>query len=143
MFFNLDTEPTMRKILVLVFIMTLSGTVNAESYPTMETVRMVIKCMQDLGGMSEETLYTCACRHDVITSSMSFHDFEQGNLFERYRDMPGKRGGLFRDAKDAREMAAKLQQTRQMAAKACPVVRHIEAPSMRQGERVTDEEMED
>lgn len=128
------------KIAMLIFSLSLSAGAMAEPYPTMETVRMVINCMQEIGGQSEETLYTCACRHDVITSQVSFHDYEEGHLYERYRNMSGEKGGIFRDAKDAKKLAARLRKVREEAAQACPVVKHIEAPSMKEGERVSGEE---
>ncbi len=132
----------MRKTIVFIFSLFLSTGAVAETYPTMETVRMVINCMQEVGGRSEEALYTCSCRHDVISSELSFQQYEQGRLYERFSDMPGKRGGLFRDAEDAKVLFTKLRKAREKAARACPVVKHINAPSLEEGERVTDEEME-
>ena len=128
------------KIVMLVFSLTLSAGAMAEPYPTMETVRMVINCMQEMGGQSEETLYACACRHDVVTSEISFHDYEEGHLYERYKDMPGEKGGVFRDAKDAKHLATQLRKAREEAAQACPVVKHLEAPRMKEGARVSGEE---
>ncbi len=128
----------MRKILVLLFSFSFSAGAVAESYPTIETVRMVVSCMHELGQQSEETLYTCACRHDVIESEMSFFEYEQGNLYERHRGMTGKKGGIMRDAAGhAKELYAELEKVREKAEKACPVVKHLDAPGMN---RERDEE---
>lgn len=131
----------MRKLFVLFFSLSLSTGAAAETYPTIETVRMVVTCMHELGEQSEETLYTCACRHDVIESEMSFFEYEQGNLYERHRNMTGKKGGIMRDAAGhARELYAELEKVREKAEKACPVVKHLQAPSLKQGEHITNEE---
>lgn len=133
----------MRKIFVLFFTLSLPAGVMAESYPTIETVRMVVSCMHELGKQSEETLYTCACRHDVLESEMSFFEYEQGNLYERHKDMTGKKGGIMRDAAGhAKKLYGKLQKVREKAKKVCPVVKHLDAPSLEEGERVMNEEVE-
>jgi len=130
----------MRKIFVLLFSISFSTGVVAESYPTMETVRMVVTCMHELGKQSEETLYTCACRHDVIKSEMSFFEYEQANLYERHRGMTGKKGGIMRDAAGhARKLYKKLEKVRKKAAESCPVVRHLDAPRLQEGQHIINE----
>lgn len=125
----------MHKILVLLLSFSLPAGVMAESYPTIETVRMVVSCMHDLGEQSEETLYTCACRHDVLESEMSFFEYEQGNLYERHRGMTGKKGGIMRDAAGhAKKLYGELEKVREKAEKACPEVKHLEAPGMSRDE---------
>ena len=100
---------------------------QAESFPTMDTVQMVVSCMADIGGQTEENLYVCACRHDVLTSEVTFEEYERANLYERYKDMPGDRGGTFRDAREAKELSKKLDEIRKRAEQQCPLVKHIEA----------------
>ncbi len=130
----------MRKIFVLLIGFSLPAAAAAESYPTIETVRMVVTCMHDLGEQSEVTLYTCACRHDVIESEMSFFEYEQGNLYERHRGMTGKKGGIMRDAAGhAKELYGRLQKVREKAEKACPVTRHLEAPRLKEGEHIIND----
>ena len=100
---------------------------QAETFPTMDTVQMVVSCMADIGGQTEENLYVCACRHDVLTAGVTFEEYERANLYERYRDMPGERGGMFRDAREAKELSKKLDELRKMAEHECPLVKHIDA----------------
>jgi len=99
-------------------------------YPTLDTVTMVIKCMDDIGGQSEETLYTCSCRHDVIASKLSYADYENGSLWLRYKHMPGEKGGVFRDSQVGKKLGKKLEAVRQEAKKTCPVVPHLESPRL-------------
>lgn len=98
---------------------------RAEGYPTQDTVEMVILCMSDIGGQSEENLYTCACRHDVIKSRMAFRDYENASLVERYESMPGKRGQLFRDFQDGEKLLGQLLAARKDAVAQCPEVKRI------------------
>ena len=116
----------MRKLIVIACLST-PLTAMAEAYPTMDTVQMVVTCMSEIGGQTEENLYVCSCRHDVITSEFTFEEYERANLYERYRVMPGERGGMFRDAKEAKGMSKKLESVRKRAEQECPVVKHIDA----------------
>ena len=109
------------------------GVAQAESYPTTETVTMVVNCMVELGGQSEENLYTCACRHDVIRAALTFHEYESGSLYERYKSMPGEKGAVFRDSRDGAAFAKKLGEARKSAAASCPTVKHIEPVARKAG----------
>ena len=116
----------MRNIIVIICLsMPLSAL--AESYPTLDTVQMVVTCMANLGGQTEENLYVCACRHDIVSSDVSFEEYERADLYERYRGMPGERGGMFRDAKEAKHLSELLEKARKKAEQECPLVKHIEA----------------
>ena len=99
----------------------------ADGFPTEETVRFVLNCMAELGGQTDENLYTCACRHDVIAKLMSYEEFDGARTFERNKEMPGDRGVTLRDMKFAKDEDKKLQETRAAADAQCPVVKHIEA----------------
>lgn len=117
----------MRKysVFLAVLLITPFNLSAADEYPTMDTVRFVLDCMSELGGMSEENLYSCSCRLDHIKSNMSFEKFEQATFFERYNKMPGKRGGLVRDSEDGPKLRKELTAVKMDADKHCPVVTHI------------------
>ena len=100
----------------------------AAGFPTVETVRMVVGCMAGLGAQSEENLLTCACRQDVLEAELGFEVFEQASLQERYNQMPGKRGGLFRDDEISREQLQQLQAARKQADALCPAVNRVATP---------------
>ena len=113
---------------VMMLIAALPGVASAQDYPTMEVVENVILCMADMGGQSEENLYSCACRFDVVASAMPFNEYERATVYKRFNVMPGDKGGEIRDAKEAKKLAGKLDSLRAQAEKQCPVVRHISAP---------------
>ena len=118
----------MLKAITIMLALVLPSSAAAAGFPTVETVRVVVSCMAQLGDQSEENLLTCACRQDVIESELTFEVFEQASLQERYNSMPGKRGGLFRDDDISREQLKQLQETRKKAKAACPAVKRVATP---------------
>ncbi len=116
-----------KHLLLAMFVAMPLQTMAANDYPTIESVRYVLDCMSELGGETEENLYTCTCRHDHIAANMKFEDFEQATFFERYNKMPGKRGGLVRDSEEGPKLREQLKQVKTDAAANCPVVKHIES----------------
>lgn len=113
------------RVLTVLILMLQSTSVWAEDYPTRETVQMVVSCMFENGGQTEENLYACACRHDIITSQMTFADYEQATVFERYRDLPGEKGQVFRDAKEGEQLLRKLADARKQGLAQCPLVKRV------------------
>lgn len=112
---------------LIIFLLGISP-VMANEYSTQETVRYVVNCMQELGGQSDENLYTCACRYDAIRSHMSFSDYEEGITFERNKAMPGEKGSSFRDNKRGEGFYEKLLEVREVADKSCIVVKQVKRP---------------
>lgn len=118
----------MLRAITIFLALALPSMATAAGFPTVETVRIVVSCMAQLGDQSEENLLTCACRQDVIEAEMTFEVFEQATLQERYNSMPGKRGGLFRDDKISREQLQQLKDARKKAHTACPAVKRVATP---------------
>jgi hypothetical protein len=116
----------MKKIFTSI-VLFLIGTspVLAYEYPTEETVRYVLNCMSELGGQTDENLYTCACRYDAIRSLMTYSDYEEGYTFERNKNMPGEKGSSFRDNKRAERFYEELLKVREEANSSCIVVKHV------------------
>jgi hypothetical protein len=116
----------MRKLFISITLF-LFGTVSvsANEYPTDETVRYALNCMNKLGGQTDENLYTCECRYDAIRAAMSFDDYEEGITFERNKKMPGEKGNFFRDNKRGEAFYEKLLETREVANSDCIVVKHV------------------
>lgn len=112
--------------LLLPIIMAAAAPASATGYPTADIVRTVVQCMADNGGISEETLYSCACRLDVIASMMTFDEYDHAVTFERLREMPGERGAVIRDVQEKEAIDKKLVAARKAAEEQCPLVRHIE-----------------
>ena len=106
-------------------LITLTFHVQADEYPTEETVRFALNCMSNLGGQTDENLYTCICRYDNIRDVMNYSDYEEGLTYERNKSMPGKKGGFFRENKRAEAFYETLINARQSAIAACPVVKKV------------------
>ena len=92
---------------------------SAHDFSTQETVRFVMDCMAENGGLSDENFYYCTCRHDAIAENISFSDYEEGITFERNKDMPGDKGAVLRSMERGQEMYTKLQDTRKAADSKC------------------------
>ena len=92
---------------------------------TIDSVRFVLECMAEIGGLSDENLYTCACRHDAIFSRMSFSDYEEGVTYERNRAMPGEKGGFFRDNERGEKFFEKLKSVREAVNSECIAVKTV------------------
>lgn len=114
------------RILMVLLLLVLPKVAAAESYPTTEIVKFVVGCMADNGGQTEENLYMCACRFDSISSKFTFEEYDTAVVFERYTNMPGKRGGLFRDSEQGEKLKVRLKKAREEAAGQCPAVVRIE-----------------
>jgi hypothetical protein len=117
----------MQRWIVLFFLAT-PAVANADAYPTTETVKFVVTCMAENGGQTDENLYTCACRFDSISSKFTFEEYDAAVTYERYRDLPGKQGGLFRDSEEGDTLRARLKKVREDAAAQCPRVVKVERP---------------
>ncbi len=98
----------------------------ADDYPTEETVRYALSCMSELGGQTDENLYTCTCRYDALRSAMSYSDYEEGYTYERNMKMPGEKGSSFRDNKRAEGFYNELLKVREQANSSCIVVKRVE-----------------
>ncbi len=116
----------MSKLLISISLLLFgSMSVMADEYPTDETVRYALKCMAELGGQTDENLYTCTCRYDSIRANMTYSDYEEGYTFERNKKMPGEKGSSFRDNKRAEGFYEKLLEVREKANSSCIVVKQV------------------
>ena len=102
---------------------------------------MVINCMDNIGGQSEDTLYTCSCRHDVIATKLDYETYAKASLYVRYKHMPGENGGVFRDMKEGKQLEVVLDKVKKEAAQACPVVKHLDAPNLQRQRREMQKKM--
>lgn len=122
----------LRKSVLFMALLAPFASLAATGYPTPDKVRMVVACMTELGAQNEENLLTCSCKQDVFERQLPFADYEQASLYERYVNMPGKRGNLFRDSDEGRDYVKKLRAARTKSEDACPLVRKITRETIRQ-----------
>lgn len=95
------------------------GYAQANDFPTQARVEYVVKCMDDHGGQTYNTLYACACAIDTIAARLSYAEYTQAETFTNLRKTPGERGGLFRDSERSGELIKLLAETRRDAENSC------------------------
>jgi hypothetical protein len=113
-----------RKLVVLAVMAVAPLCVSAEGlndYPTMDRVNYVLDCMDRHGGPRIETLTGCSCEMDQVGGKMSYTEFVDANVYMQHRDMPGDKGGVFRDMPQGKDGFAKLEAARVDAEKICYV----------------------
>ena len=109
-------------------IIAFSGTALAHDFDTTATVRYVVECMADLGGQSDENLYTCSCRLNALGEKMSYEDYGSARKFKSYKLMPGEKGALFRDNPNGDVMIAKWEEAQAYADASCLTVKRVALP---------------
>ena len=87
-------------------------------FPTIARVEYVVDCMRTTGP-AEENLYKCACVIDRIAEKMKYDDYTEASTFSKYASTAGERGGVFRDADDAKQKAKLYRETETGAFKSC------------------------
>ena len=116
----------MNKLLISISLLLFGAMpVMADEYTTEETVRYAMNCMAELGGQTDENLYTCTCRYVSIRANMTFSDYEEGYTFERNMKMPGEKGSSFRDNKRGERLYEELLKVREKASSSCIVVKQV------------------
>ena len=102
---------------------------SANEYPTVEIVRFVVNCMADNGGQTEENLYACTCRFDALSSVITFDEYEMVSVYRRNKDMPGEKGGAFRDRRrSTKDLRDKYDEAEKNAVSACPIAKRVIRP---------------
>lgn len=97
----------------------------AGNYSSRTSFTMVANCMDENGGHTQENLYTCSCRADLIQAAMSAEEYEDAITVERYRDVPADKGAVFRDSKKGQVLFTALKKARKAAAVACPAIKAV------------------
>lgn len=115
----------MRWSLLMLLFLAIVPLCHAEGYPTSDTVSMVLQCMDKIGGVTEENLNTCSCRHDFVVSKMPYQQYFAATLFWRYGQLTADKGATFRDSKVGRKLVHQLTDILNKAEAACPVVKQI------------------
>lgn len=116
----------MKKLFASIAILLLgTGSVLADEYPTEETVRYALDCMAEIGGQTDENLYTCICRYDAIRAAIPFPEYHDAVTFERNYKMTGEKGGSVRDNERGKGNYEKLKEARKTADSSCIVVKRI------------------
>lgn len=107
-------------------------------YPTLDRVDSVLTCMKENGGQNIDNLQRCSCEVDILMQKVSFDEFTEARTYEIYKQMPGEKGGLFRETDRAKELAKRLTEARADARKRCFVggVRQTKVPAVIPGKKI-------
>ena len=96
----------------------------ANNYPTQARVEYVLRCMNEHGGQSYDTLYPCVCSIDKIAGKLPYEKYVESETFSVMVKTPGEKGGAFRDAPGVRGMIKDYRAVKQSAEDSCFVKRN-------------------
>jgi hypothetical protein len=91
-------------------------------YPTIARVEYVVDCMRTTGP-AEENVYKCACVIDRIAEKLKYDDYVESSTFSKYASTSGERGGVFRDADEAKQKAKLYREVETAAFKSCAIAK--------------------
>jgi hypothetical protein len=117
--FSLEFKDMNITLYALLIVLTLPLSAIANEYPTLDRVDHVLTCMKKHGGQTMDNLYACACEIDTIALMMPYDTFIEASTFESYRNMPGERGGMFRDSTQGEKLVTQLHKAQEEAERRC------------------------
>ena len=92
---------------------------SGNDFPTLTRVEYVLSCMQEKGGKNYDNLYHCVCAVDRIAAKLPHEEFLQAETFATNANLPGERGGVFRDPPQSKALRDKLKAAQDEALAAC------------------------
>ena len=96
-----------------------AGPLVANDFPTRARVAFVLDCMEQSKLPPEEAMYKCSCAVDRIADKVSYDKWVDMETVTNGMTIAGERGGVMRDMKDGRTIAASYRQIQADAKKAC------------------------
>jgi hypothetical protein len=92
----------------------------ANDFPTNARVEYVMACMREQPQMNpQEARYKCSCAVDAIAERMSYDEWVDVSTVANAITIAGERGGVVRDMKDGRKIAASYRDIQEEARKRC------------------------
>lgn len=95
---------------------------TANDFPTQARVEYVMQCMAERGGTNLDNMYHCVCAVDKIASLMTFQEYSESLTFTYMFDIPGEKGGEFRDPPKSKLLRDKLKHATQEAEVCFPTI---------------------
>jgi hypothetical protein len=92
---------------------------HANDFPTQARVEFVLHCMRDSKAPPQESMYKCSCAIDAIAAKVNYNTWVDLSTVANGITIAGERGGVVRDMKDARKLAASYRELQDQAKKAC------------------------
>jgi hypothetical protein len=92
---------------------------HANDFPTQARVEFVLNCMRESKGSQQESMYKCSCAIDEIASKVDYATWVDLSTVANGITIAGERGGVMRDMKDGRKIAASYRELQAAAKKHC------------------------
>jgi hypothetical protein len=109
----------MRIGFVLLLGLGAAPSVCANDFPTRARVEYVLTCMSETKAPQQESMYKCSCAIDAIADKVSYSTWVDLSTVANGITIAGERGGVMRDIKDGRKLAASFRELQDSAKKAC------------------------
>jgi hypothetical protein len=101
----------------LIFFVASIGCAN--DFPTRARVEFVLTCMKESKVPPQESMYKCSCAIDEIAGKVDYSTWVDLSTVANGITIAGERGGVMRDMKDGRKLAASYRDLQDSAKKAC------------------------
>jgi hypothetical protein len=95
-----------------------AGAAPKNDYPTAARIDYVLGCMAT-NGDSRQAVARCACSIDAIADRITYDEYVTVETVRVMSDMPGERGGVFRDVGWAKDLMDKFRQAQVAADRQC------------------------
>jgi hypothetical protein len=105
--------------LALVLFTAATQLAYANDFPTQARVEFVLECMRSSKEPPQESMYKCSCAIDRIASKVKYADWVDLSTVANGITIAGERGGVMRDMKDGRKIAASYRELQSEAKKSC------------------------
>jgi hypothetical protein len=92
---------------------------HANDFPTRARVEFVLDCMRDSKAPPQEAMYKCSCAIDAIADKVDYRTWVDLATVANGMTIAGERGGVMRDMKDGRKIAASYRELQDAAKKSC------------------------
>lgn len=113
--------PLARTALLAAALALAAGHARAEpknDYPTTARVDYVLGCMAS-NGESQLVMTRCACSIDAIADRITYDEYVTVETVRVMGEVPGERGGVFRDVGWAKDLLEKFRQAQVAADRQC------------------------
>ena len=112
-------------LLIVAGMMVLPSVGTANNFLTVTTVQYVQQCVELNSGKMNlyEATYKCSCVIDMLSEDFTQTEFEEADTGFQLKNLPGDRGGEFRDDKGVRSGVSLFQEKHVAAYETCRIRR--------------------
>ena len=112
--------PTLTRLLFSMLPLAMAGSpAQANDFPTRARVEFVLDCMRSSKEPAQQAMYKCSCAIDEIADKVDYATWVELSTVANATTIAGERGGVMRDMKDGRKIAASFRDLQAQARKHC------------------------